>query len=285
MGVLKENAHREKMSNLSSIEKLKLEKLFGMSSGYVLDFSNRTFQEFILDNLSIDIYDEKYDYQSGSKANHLRAFWNTESVYLVSKLLSALLEYWKTQNLLDLREIEQPEQDLFDECQKIVEKLQQEGIVENIESIQPYSDDKDFSLLAKSIREGIQRNEPEAELDRLHTYVVKYIRQLCDKYEISYNRNTPLHSLFGGYVKFLKHSDMIESEMTERILKSSISIMESFNKVRNDQSFAHDNPILNYSESILIFNNIVSSIKFIQSIESIETTSELDDESWEDIPF
>lgn len=273
------------MSNLSSIEKLKLEKLFGMSSGYVLDFSNRTFQEFILDNLSIDIYDEKYDYQSGSKANHLRAFWNTESVYLVSKLLSALLEYWKTQNLLDLREIEQPEQDLFDECQKIVEKLQQEGIVENIESIQPYSDDKDFSLLAKSIREGIQRNEPEAELDRLHTYVVKYIRQLCDKYEISYNRNTPLHSLFGGYVKFLKHSDMIESEMTERILKSSISIMESFNKVRNDQSFAHDNPILNYSESILIFNNIVSSIKFIQSIESIETTSELDDESWEDIPF
>jgi hypothetical protein len=273
------------MSDLSSIEKLKLEKLFGMSSGYVLDFSNRTFQEFILDNLNIDIYDEKYDYHSGSKANRLRAFWNEESNYLVSELLSALLEYWRTRNLLNLQSIDKPEQDLFDECQKIVERLIQDSLVENIEVIQPYSDDRDFALLAKSIREGIRRNEPEAELDRLHTYVVKYIRQLCDKHEISYDRKFPLHSLFGGYVKFLKQNNMIESEMTERILKSSISIMESFNKVRNDRSFAHDNPVLNYNESILIFNNVASSIRFIQSIEGNETKSEVDDDPWEDIPF
>jgi len=60
---------------------------------------------------------------------------------------------------------------------------------------------------------------------------------------------------------------MIESEMTERILKSSISILESFNTVRNNQSFAHDNPILNYNESLLIFNNIASAIKFLETIE------------------
>ena len=39
------------MSDLKAIEKLKLEKLFGMESGYVLDFSNRTFQNFILDKM------------------------------------------------------------------------------------------------------------------------------------------------------------------------------------------------------------------------------------------
>ena len=86
-------------------------------------------------------------------------------------------------------------------------------------------------------------------------------------------------------MKFLKQNNMIESEMTERILKSSISIMESFNKVRNDRSFAHDNPVLNYNESILIFNNVASSIRFIQSIEGNETKSEVDDDPWEDIPF
>ena len=43
------------MSDLKSIEKRKIEKLFGMESGYVLDFSNRTFQNFILDNSSIDL--------------------------------------------------------------------------------------------------------------------------------------------------------------------------------------------------------------------------------------
>lgn len=84
------------MSDLKSIEKMKLEKLFDMGSGYVLDFSNRTFQEFIIDNTGIDIYDDKYDYASGSKANRLRAFWKKEPNYLVGRLLSDLLEYWRT---------------------------------------------------------------------------------------------------------------------------------------------------------------------------------------------
>jgi len=274
------------MANLSSFEKLKLEKLFEMGGGYVLDFSNRTFREFVLDNVGVDIYDSKYDYSSGSKANRLRAFWNAESNYLVSKLIFALLEYWKAQKLLNHQEISQAEQDLFNECQKIAERLEQDSPVENIEVIQSFAGDKDFALLAKSIRESIERNEPEAGLDRLHTFVVKYIRQLCDKHGITYSKNTPLHSLFGGYVKFLRQNNRIESEMTERILKSSISIMESFNKVRNERSFAHDNPILNYNESVLIFNNVVSSIKFIQSIEGNDATSEPDEnDGWDEIPF
>jgi len=41
--------------------------------------------------------------------------------------------------------------------------------------------------------------------------------------------------------------------MTERILKSSISILDAFNDVRNNKSLAHDNPVLNRNESLLIF--------------------------------
>jgi hypothetical protein len=111
---------------------------------------------------------------------------------------------------------------------------------------------------------------------------------LCEKHAIEHDRNKPLHSLFGEYVKYLKQHDLIESQMTERILKASISILEAFNDVRNNQSFAHDNPILNYHESILIFNNVASAIRFIQSIEAKETTLNIPDEeipSWDDIPF
>ncbi|MBT3314062.1 abortive infection family protein [archaeon] len=275
------------MSNLSSIEKLKLERLFEMDGGYVLEFSNRTFQEFILENIRVDIYDDKYAYASGSKANRLRAFWTEESNYLVSKLISSLLEYWKAQNLLNSHNTNQVEQELYDECKKITERLKQDSAVENIEALQSYSDKRSFSLLAKSIREGIQRNEPEKELDRLHTYVVKYVRLLCDKHGISYDKKVPLHSLFGGYVKHLKQRNLIEAEMTERILKSSISIMESFNKVRNNQSLAHDNSILNYHESLLIFNHVANLIKFIETIENVEEESEQDDNEndWDDIPF
>lgn len=276
------------MSDLSSIEKVKIEKLFEMESGYVLDFSNRTFQEFIIENTQIDIDDDKYKYAGSSKANRLRAFWLKESNYIVGKLISALLNFWKTKKLIDHIEITQAEQALCDDCYIIAERLKQDSIVENIDAIQPYSNDKEFSVLAKSIRESIHNNEPEVALDRLHTYVVKYTKKLCDKHEISYDKNKPLHSLFGEYVNYLKQNGFIESQMTARILKYSTKILDSFNDVRNNRSLAHDNPILNYHESVLIFNNVSSAIKFIESIEKEKLEVDEQDEvqaEWDDIPF
>jgi hypothetical protein len=69
-------------------------------------------------------------------------------------------------------------------------------------------------------------------------------------------------------VKRLRDAGHLESLMTERILKSSISVLEAFSDVRNNKSLAHDNPILNYEESLLIFNHVASSIRFIKSIEA-----------------
>lgn len=276
------------MSDLSSTDKVKLEKMFEMEGGYVLDFSNITFREFIIENTNINIYDGNYDYASGSKANRLRAFWTKEANYIVGKLISALLDYWQTKRLINHREISQAEQALFDECYTIAERLKQDSIVENIDAIQPYSNDKEFSVLAKSIRESIQNNEPEVALDRLHTYVVKYTRQQCNKYGISYDRDKALHSLFGEYVNYLRQHRFIESQMTEKILKNSTKILEDFNYVRNHQSLAHDNPILNYHESVLIFNNVSSAIKFIEAIEAEQ--SEVDEQEevqaeWDEISF
>ena len=55
--------------------------------------------------------------------------------------------------------------------------------------------------------------------------------------------------------------------MSEKILKYSIQVIQAFNDIRDNKSLAHDNQVLNYQESILIFNNVSSTIKFIQSIE------------------
>ena len=56
--------------------------------------------------------------------------------------------------------------------------------------------------------------------------------------------------------------------MPERILKSSTSVLESFNDVRNNKSLEHDNPILNYEASLLIFNHVAASIRFIKALET-----------------
>jgi hypothetical protein len=81
------------MSNLTYLEKSKFEQLLGMSTGYVLDFSNRSFAEFVLDSTGRDIYDSRYNYGSGSKANRLRAFWQKEENGVVGKLMDDMLDY------------------------------------------------------------------------------------------------------------------------------------------------------------------------------------------------
>jgi hypothetical protein len=75
------------------MEKSKFEKLLGMETGYVLTFSNRSFAEFVRDSTGRDIYDERYDYASGSKANRLRAFWQKEENSVVGKLMNDMLDY------------------------------------------------------------------------------------------------------------------------------------------------------------------------------------------------
>ena len=111
------------MADISSVEKLRLEKLFEMESGYVLNFSNRTFKEFFIENFGIDIENSKYDYASCSKANRLRAFWMKEDNATVGKLIFKLLEHWKLGKELNFREINPQEKALFDECLKISERL------------------------------------------------------------------------------------------------------------------------------------------------------------------
>lgn len=162
---------------------------------------------------------------------------------------------------------------LIEDCRCIAQRLLQGAPVPELGAVCPNTAEKDFATLANSVRDAIERNEPEEGLDRLHTFVVKYMRVLCQKQGISTEREKPLHSLIGEYVKHLKKRGEIESEMTERILKSSISTLEAFNRVRNDQSFAHDNQVLNYEESLLIYNHVTSAIRFIQALENRKATS------------
>jgi hypothetical protein len=279
------------MSDLHKIEKLKLEKLLDMSEGYVLDFSNRTFSEFILDSTNLEVYHDKYQDRGDSKANRLRTFWDKESNYIVGKLILDFLEYWRTRKLLSYKGIDKPEQDLFDACEKIALRLKEDNLIAEIEVIKENVDDRSITLLAKSIRESIAKNEPETALDRLHTYVMKFFRNLCEKHTIAITKEETLNAIFGKYVKYIVSCKKVDSLMAEKILKYSISILDAFNDVRNNRSFAHDNNILNYEESVLIFNNITNSLKYIESIESkidkekLATAKKGETVDWGDLPF
>jgi hypothetical protein len=83
------------MNSLTNIEKQKLERELGMGGGYVLDFSNRTFEEFFREVVGVQIYTSQYDYGSGSKANRMRAFWQVAADKQLIMLFKGLLDGWE----------------------------------------------------------------------------------------------------------------------------------------------------------------------------------------------
>jgi hypothetical protein len=269
------------MADLSGAEKRKLEKLFGMSGGYVLDFTNRTFEEFVHEHTGRNIYEPVYMIGSGSKANCLRGFWAHESNHLIGKLIGAMIDYG-----LEVDAFKNDE-NLPEECRRIAERLARQCTVPEIDALTATSDGQDFEVLALQVRDAIGKNQPQAALDRLHTYVIKYIRTLCQHHELNVTREKPLHSLFGEYVKKLRDGGHLESRMATHILKSSISVMEAFNDVRNDQSLAHDNDVLNYDESLLIFNHVANTVRFLRGLEArIQASRPTSAQTWSaDIPF
>lgn len=152
---------------------------------------------------------------------------------------------------------------------KIFNRLISGGsVVEHIDAIQATNDDKDFHSLAKLIRESIEKNEPEPALDRLHTYTIKFLKELCRTHMISYSEDETVNALFGKYIKTIRGKGFLESAMAEKIVQFSFQIMDAFNDIRNNRSYAHDNQALNYDESILIFSNVSSMVKFIQAREA-----------------
>src|SRR4051812_31320903 len=148
------------MSNITKTEKRAFERLFGMGSGYVLNFSNRTFDEFVFDSVGRSIFEPKYQVGSGSKANCLRGFWAAEPNHLVGKLLNDLLDYALEDGIPGGME------QVVESCRRTVARLLQNTPVQDIDAINPNSAERDFEILAKSIRESIEKNEPQIGLDR-----------------------------------------------------------------------------------------------------------------------
>lgn len=244
------------MANLNYSEKRVLEEFLGMRTGYVLEFSNRTFREFIHDSTGLDIDDEAIG-GSGSKAWRMRNFWSSQPDHIVGKLLGDLISHHDPDGTSPL----------YGKCRAIADRLLACAPVPDAEVISVLSQREEFDRLANGVMDSINKNAPESGLDRLHTFTIKFVRSVCEAHGITVERDKALHSVFGEYVKKLKASGLIESRMTEAILKSSISVLDAFNDVRNNKSLAHDNPVLNRNESLLIFQHVTSAIRFVWALE------------------
>ena len=88
------------MSSLKDIEKRYLEKILGMQSGYVLDYSDATYAE-LFSRYNVDIHGKKYQTYGTSKAKKMRAFWEQEPDLLVSRVLVEMLNSYEADSELN----------------------------------------------------------------------------------------------------------------------------------------------------------------------------------------
>ena len=122
----------DEMANLTYVNKLQLEKLFRMGSGYVLNFSDNTFQQFVFDSVGLDVYAPGMAERGTSKAKRLRYFWKVQPNHIVSRLLLALCDYYRVTE-------SQPDQSLLSQCREIAERLDSgQSVSPSHTSIPPY---------------------------------------------------------------------------------------------------------------------------------------------------
>ncbi|MCY0389932.1 abortive infection family protein [Robbsia sp. Bb-Pol-6] len=250
------------MSSLTSRDRRLLEPFLDMEGGYVLNFSSPGMEDFFREQIGVNIGDEKYQFKSSSKANRMRAFWVLESDAMVAKALDALIEWGDEFQCLKGDKAQRAS------VQQIITRLKSSSPIPEVDAFTASVNALDFQAASKHIKAAIDANEPATALDRVHVFLMKFLRTLCEKRGIEVTRDKPLHSLMGEYVKHTKAAGHLESQMTERILKSAIANLEAMNTVRNEQSLAHDNPMLNHDEAVLIVSHVGGLVRFMKSLEA-----------------
>ena len=250
------------MASLTYREKSILEELFGMSSGYVMDFSNSSFSRFIGDVINIDVYDGPGYEEYASKANKLRQIWNKEPDNVVGTLIEALLSYFEDMQLRQDK-LTDYERKKIDEMRLVATRLK--GNSPRIEL--PSKQEDSLQTLLEDINNALARNKPELVLDRLHTFSTKLLRQICTDNEIivtdDKGANLPLHSLAGMLRKKYEQDELFQSSFTLIALQNSISLFDKYNSVRNNQSYAHDNEVLDTMEAEFAVRIMADLLTFI----------------------
>lgn len=108
------------MANLSFSDKQLINSVFGMSTGYVADFSNSEFQDFMSDVVQYDIYEK---YPGLSKAKMFREFLKDESEAYVGKSIILLINYMNSKGLISNNEEENSER-LYELGKKFLGKIE-----------------------------------------------------------------------------------------------------------------------------------------------------------------
>lgn len=252
------------VSKIKSIEMLFLDKVFEMESGYVLNFSDRTFASFFAEELNIDIDDTIYAQNGGSKGKRLRRFLQISVPGLSARALRELWDYREAVRAGSGRE--EALEDAQDKLFQIIHRLEGDSGLSRTDAIERFEHDETLDELIASIERDIQAHKPHVSLDRLHTYCMKKFAHLLRQRGEQPSTGETLNARAGRYFNPLRRSGRIRP-ISEKIMKSTVETFELYNGIRNNESLAHDNTLVESNEARFIFDTIVNMLRFVKTIE------------------
>lgn len=229
-------------------------------TGYVLDFVDSTFDQFFSSELGIDIRDEKYHKYGGAKGKRLRAFFEIESDKTVGKALMKLGQYFESKPLYTRSDLKEK---YYHIARRLIGNNSLDGFEETIVAV---DDTEYWHEITRVIKNDISEGKCEIAIDRLHTYFHQYFRKLLTDINISFDQDDRLETLYGKYRDYLTENNYATTEMSQHILKTQTSILQKYNHVRNNNSFAHPNPLLNKLESEFIVGQLINIKKFLDGL-------------------
>lgn len=254
------------MSSLTFVEKEQIANFFGFKSGYIFTFvQNKGYNKtntrnIILEATGIDIYSNPEYTMSQEKC--IRKIWDEYDDYIVGQLLKVMLDYYST--VADWNWEWKEQQDY-----KALRELQERLCSKSIEL--PSVDTKDLKMLLQDIERNFSSNTPELVIDRLHTFAVQFIRDICISHNISIvdakGNYFSLESLVGSLKNFYRDNNYFSSEFCVIAIQTSINVFAKFNELRNNHSFSHPNPILEKLEAEYAVKTISNTLVFLEKVE------------------
>ena len=239
-----------------------VDQALGMTQGYVLDFSDRTFNDFVKTAFAIDITAPMYTADGTSKARRLRAFLRALVPGAQAEVLRKFWRY-RQQRPTSFESLEPRVEAAF---LRMVASLEGSGQPIDLGVIEKFNDDPSLSELVDAIEREIQANSPHAALDRLHTYTMKKFADLLRADGVEVSPKDSLHGRAGRYINALRRSGQI-GDVSDHIAKSATQIFERFNDVRNNRSLAHDNQLLSRAEGRYVFESVLSLLRFVRALD------------------
>lgn len=227
----------------------------GVDAGYLGDFTYQSHAEFYTDYCDLDIDPYKIDGTTRQRFIHIL---NSQSALNQRKILRGVLNKFP---------YEAPQ---APECRTRTELEFVHGLIKRLDDYNllggwnPNDASEIVAITMANAESLINSSGPASAVDRIHTALHAYLRELCSRADLAYEESDTLARL----LKRLRKHPALESELKssdklENVLRAFGTIADSLNPIRNWRSLAHANILLDEEDAKLAINAAMTIMRYL----------------------